>query len=337
MFTSVNVEATPKMASTEDTSNFFKRADYKKDYWDNYLAARPHYDEPFYQSIYDYHKSHDGLTEMAHDVGTGPGQVATELASHFSRDFASDINTTHLAVAEHRLGSLISSHQVNLVQCSAEEIASSHPACSTDLIVAAECLPLIDASRAIHAFSTILKPNGTLAIWFYGRPIFAEAEFASECQPLLESILDLTFSKVIKGGGSQEKAAWKRATDRMTSFLDDVELTSDVWRDVERRTWNAKHAMPFYGPEVCDFEITRSSAIKEAEKVVEKQEAGFWERRWNPAGVKRFVLANMPTFDADQQDERVESKYQELAQAMGGETAIRSITWPVVLILASKI
>ncbi len=73
MFTSVNVEATPKMASTEDTSNFFKRADYKKDYWDNYLAARPHYDEPFYQSIYDYHKSHDGLTEMAHDVGTGPG------------------------------------------------------------------------------------------------------------------------------------------------------------------------------------------------------------------------------------------------------------------------
>lgn len=201
------------MASTEDTSNFFKRADYNKDYWDNYLAARPHYDEPFYQSIYDYHKSHDGLTEMAHDVGTGPGQVATELASHFSRVVASDVNTTHLAVAGHRLGSLISSHKVNLVQCSAEEIASSHPACSTDLIVAAECLPLIDASRAIHAFSTILKPNGTLAIWFYGRPIFAEPEFVSECQPLLESILDLTFSKVIKGGGPQEKAAWKRATD----------------------------------------------------------------------------------------------------------------------------
>lgn len=336
IFTSVNVEAFPKMASTEDTSNFFKRADYKKDYWDNYLAARPHYDQPFYQSIYDYHKSHNGLTQTAHDVGTGPGQVAAELASHFSRVVASDINTTHLAVAEHRLGSLISSQKVSLVQCSAEEIATCHPACSTDLIVAAECLPLIDASRAIHAFSAILKPNGTLAIWFYGRPVFVEPEYTSKCQPLLESILDLTFSKVIKGGGSQEKAAWKRATDRMASFLDDVELSSDTWRDVERRKWNAKHAMPFYGPEACDFDITLSSAIGAEEQVVAKQEAGFWERQWNVAGVKRFVLANMPTFDQDQQDKRVEKQYQELEQVMGGATAIRRITWPVVLILASK-
>lgn len=38
------------MASAEDTSNFFKRSDYNKDYWDNYLAACPDYDQPFYQS-----------------------------------------------------------------------------------------------------------------------------------------------------------------------------------------------------------------------------------------------------------------------------------------------
>lgn len=122
--------------------------------------------------------------------------------------------------------------------------------------------------------------------------------------------------------------------DRMASFLDDVELSSDMWRGVERRKWNAKHAMPFYGPEACDFEITPSSAIGAEEKVVEMQEAGFWERQWNVAGVKRFVLANMPTFDQDHQD--VVNKYKELEQAMGGETAIRSITWPVVLTLASK-
>ena len=324
------------MASTDDTSNFFKRADYNKDYWDNYLAARPHYDRPFYQSIYDYHQSHNGRTETAHDVGTGPGQVAAELSSHFSRVIASDINTTHLAVAAHRLGSLVSAQKVSLVRCSAEELADAHPPCSTDLIAAAECLPLIDASRAIQAFSTVLKPNGTLAIWFYGRPIFTEPEYASECQPLLDFILDLSFSKIIKGGGPQHKAGWKRATDRMTSFLDDVELKSDVWRDVERRKWNAKHAMPFYGPEACDFEITPSSAIVAEEKVVEKEEAGIWERRWDLGGVKRFVLANLPTFDQENEDERVESKYKELEQAMGGEGAIRKITWPVVFILASK-
>ena len=324
------------MTYTEDTSNFFRSANYNKDYWNDYLAARPHYDQSFYQSIYDYHQSHHGLTEMAHDVGTGPGQVAAELSSHFSTVVASDINITHLAVAEDRLGSLVSSHKVRLVRCSAEEVAESHPPCSTDLIVAAECFPLIDSSRAIQAFWTILKPNGTLAIWFYGRPIFAESEYANKCQPLLESILDLSFSKVIKEGGPQHRAGWKRATDRMTSFLDDIELKSDVWRDIERRKWNSKHAMSFYGPEACDFEITPSSAIGVEEKVVEKQEPGFWERRWDLGGVKRFVLANLPTFDEENQDERVETEYKKLGQAMGGEDAKRKITWPVVLILASK-
>src|ERR1700761_653224 len=210
------------MTSTDDTANLFKRANYDENYWNNYLAARPRYDQPFYQSIYDYHKSHHGLTEIAHDVGTGPGQVAAELSRHFNRVVASDNNDTHLAVAQHRLGSLVSSRKVSLVRCSAEALAEAHPPCSTDLITAAECLPLINADKAIQAFSTILKPNGTLAIWFYGRPVFAEPEYASKCQPILESIIDISFSKIVKGGGPQHKAAWKCATDRMGSFLGDI-------------------------------------------------------------------------------------------------------------------
>ena len=324
------------MASTEDTSNFFKRTDYNEEYWNNYLAARPQYDQAFYQSVYQYHQAHSGLTETAHDVATGPGQVAAELSRHFSRVVASDINPSHLTIAEHRLGSLVSSQKVSLVRCTAEELADTYPPCSTDLIVAAECFALLDASRAIKAFSTVLRPNGTLAIWFYGRPIFAEPEYATKCQPLLESILDLSFSKVVKGGGPQHRAAMKRATNRMASFLDDIELNGDVWRDVERRKWNSNRAMPFYGPEACDLEIELSSAIGPEEKVVETEDASFWERRWDMAGAKQFVIANLPTFDEKDLDERVRSKYQELEQAMGGEGSVRKITWPVVLILASK-
>ena len=324
------------MAPTEDTSNFFKRADYSEEYWNDYLAARPHYDQAFYQSIYYYHQSHNGLTKMAHDVATGPGQVAAELSGHFDHVVASDINATHLAVAEHRLGSLVSSQRVSLLRCSAEEIADEYPPCSADLIAAAECFGLVDASKALRAFSTVLKPNGTLAIWFYGRPIFAEPEYAAKCQPLLASILDLSFAKIVKGGGPQHKAAMKRASDRMASFLDDVELNSDVWHDVERRKWNPKHPMLFYGPEACDFDITPSSAIGAEEKVAETQDAGFWERRWDVADVRRFVLASLPAANETILDERLDSKYRELEREMGGEGAVRKITWPVVLILASK-
>ncbi|KAJ7225621.1 S-adenosyl-L-methionine-dependent methyltransferase [Mycena pura] len=322
--------------TTADTSNFFKRADYSEDYWNNYLATRPRYDQLLYKAIYDYHQSHHGLTETAHDVGTGPGQVAEELSSRFNHVVASDNNSTHLAVAQRRLGPLIASQKVSLVQCSAETLADAHPPCSADLITAAECLPLIDADKAIQAFSTVLKHGGTLAIWFYGRPVFAEPEYASKCQPILESILNMLFSKIIKGGGPQHKTGWARATNRMTSFLDDIELKGDVWQDVERHKWNSEYAMPFYGPEACDFTITRSSKIGPDEKVVEKKDPEFWEKQWDLAGVKRFVLANLPTFEENNQDERVEGKYEELGQAMGGEGAVRKFTWPVVLILASK-
>lgn len=324
------------MASAEDTSNFFKRADYNEEYWNNYLAARPLYDHAFYQSIYHYHEVHNGLTETAHDVATGPGQVAAELSSHFDHVVASDINPTHLAIAKHRLESFPFSHKISLVPCTAEELADKYPPCSADLIVAAECFALLDASKTIQAFSTVLKPNGTLAIWFYGRPIFAEPEYAAKCQPLLESILDLSFSKVVKGGGTQHRAAMIRATNRMASFLDDVELHSDVWRDVERRKWNPEHAMSFYGPGACDFEITPSSAIAPEQKVVETRDAAFWEKEWDLTGVRQFVVANLPTFDEKALDELVLSKFRELGQAMGGEGAVRKITWPVVLILASK-
>ncbi|KAF2236468.1 S-adenosyl-L-methionine-dependent methyltransferase [Viridothelium virens] len=324
------------MCSAEDNSNFFKRADYDEDYWNNYLAARPDYDQPFYQSIYDYHESHLGLTNTAHDVATGPGQVAAQLSTHFDKVIASDINDTHLAVARHRLGSLVTLKKVDLRHCSAEGLEETTPPNSVDLITAAECFPLLDAEKTTKAFARMLRPNGTLAIWFYGRPVFAEPAYARQCQPILESILDTAFAKIIKGGGPQQKAGFKRGTDRMASFFDDVEFKSDVWQHVERRKWNAEYAMPFYGPEACDFEITPSSAIEDGEKVVEKKDLTFWERQWDITGVRRFVLANLPTFDKNIEDERLMTKYKELEEAMGGEGAIRKITWPVVLILASK-
>ncbi|KAL8786458.1 MAG: hypothetical protein Q9213_002774 [Squamulea squamosa] len=264
------------VSAQDDTSNFFKRSHYDEDYWNEYLAAHPEYDQPFYQSIYDYHRSHNGLFGTAHDIATGPGQVAAELSTRFNHVVASDVNPTHL------------------------------------------------------------DPNGTLAIWFYGRPIFAEPEYFDRCQPLFGSILDLSFAPILKAAGPMAKAGCKRATDRMVSFFDDIELPSDVWRDIKRQKWNSKHPMPFNGPAACDFDIETSSAVKEGEEVVETEVADFWERQWDLVGVKRFVSVNLPTFDEGRKDEKADELYKELGKAMGGEGTLRKITWPVVRILASK-
>jgi trans-aconitate 3-methyltransferase len=99
-------------------------------------------------------------------VATGLGQVAAELSTYFGKVLASDDNTTHVAIAKYRLRPLVSSQTMKLKQCSAEALVKAHPSSNIDLITAAECLTLVDRDKALAGFATMLKPNGTLAIWF---------------------------------------------------------------------------------------------------------------------------------------------------------------------------
>jgi hypothetical protein len=44
----------------------------------------------------------------------------------------------------------------------------------------------------------------------------------------------------------------------------------------------------------------------------------------------------IPAFYEFVKDDVVEGMFKELGEAMGGEGAVRKITWPVVLVLATK-
>jgi ubiquinone/menaquinone biosynthesis C-methylase UbiE len=196
------------MTSKNDTSNLFQGATFNEDYWTNYLEARPEYSKAFYESIYSYHKTHGNTTTTALDIGTGPGQVALELTTHFDHVIASDNNSTHLQIAEQHLASLIFSNKVEIMQCGGEEVAQHVEGGSVDLVTAAECISLMDTGKAVDAFATVLKTSGTVAMWFYGRPYFAEEGFKTKCQPLLEKILDGGYAGIIKGGGPMQKLGW---------------------------------------------------------------------------------------------------------------------------------
>lgn len=86
----------------------------------------------------------------------------------------------------------------------------------------------MNAKVALASFATLLKPGGTLAIWFYGRPHFAEGEYATKCQPLLDAIMDHNFGMVIKGSGPDRKAGWKGAADGMASWLDYTHFPTEM-------------------------------------------------------------------------------------------------------------
>lgn len=335
------------MSAKKDTSNFFTTEIERSQYWEDYLTVRPDYTEDdFYASLLQYHRSHRGQSlpdkAIAHDVGTGPGQVAAVLSGHFDAIVASDLNESHLAIAQKRLARSLDSAalaRVAFERLAAEDVHSTHEPGSAAFVAVGETIPLLDHAKALHSWATILRPGGTLAIWFYGRPHFAAGEGydAAACQRIYDKIADAMFAKHIKNGsGPAHKAGWKRATDCMSSFLDNVDLDPEQWTNVQRRKWNSDCKMSFYGPEACDFDIEVVSRIRSEERVDVLDEPGFWSKNWAMDDWKLFLKMNLPAFRPEDVTPDIERSWTELEKEMGGYGARHAVRWPVVVILATK-
>ena len=132
-------------------------------------------------------------------------------------------------------------------------------------------------------------------------------------------------------------AGWKRGTDIMASWLDNIPFPEEQWKSVQRHKWNPHLPMTFYDDSACLFKIDRTSAAGPNEATIEKRDPTIWAEEWNLKEVRRFLEVNVPSFgDTKGKDEEVESWYAELGAAMGGVDAKRVITWPVVLVLATR-
>lgn len=320
--------------SSED--NLFQAVTYDDEYWANYLAARPKYHRSgFYDKVFDYHNAHAAGYDTVHDVGTGPGQVAGMLVHPFQHVVASDLNETHLSICKHRNAE--SAEKMSFLLCKGEDVANSVPAASADAIFSGEALILMDYNKAVESFAQILKPGGTLAVWYYGRPTFSDGDNAASCQDLYDRIANRQFGKIIKGGSAAKTAYWEQVTDAMASWLDSVAFSADKWTDVERHKWNVHGKMTFYDEDACDFTFDVPSRITASERVTENRDDELWAEMWNASEVKRFIDANLPSFKHElNEDAEVDGLYQELEKAMGGREAKRRISWPVVLLLATR-
>ena len=113
--------------------------------------------------IYRYHHTHgNGLLGVAHDIGTGPGNVAAELSTRFKHVTATDPSIAHIDAAR-RLASPLAPN-IKFHVCSGEDSISSGVAQkgAADMVTVAECIPLMDSKRAIEVFHEMLHPGGTL-------------------------------------------------------------------------------------------------------------------------------------------------------------------------------
>lgn len=296
--------------------------------------AGPTYTADFFDEIYRYHHSRGySSVRHAHDIGTGPGEVAVQLASRFDHITASDAELTYLMAARDLMARAKVSSKATFIQSTGEDIGVHARPRSTDLIAAAQSLLFMEPKPAIAAWAGILRPGGTLAIWWYGRPLFTEEPFAASCQKIYNKLLNRVFSKAI----DQE---WERATVSMESWLDDIELPSDQWEHVRRHKWNTSAKLSFYDAEACDLDVQRASRVGPEEQVVEeKEKTAFWAEEWDIEDFRRFTKVTLSDFTDDTDDifdEKVERMYRHLEKVMGGHGAKRKITWPAVLIMAKR-
>ena len=328
----------PFYKNLSDSENFWKVAADDKDFWDAYVSTRPNYSPPFYQLLYAHHAAHSTSHAVVHDVGCGAGQVAAELAAHFGHVVASDNDADHLEVAKRRLSPVFDKARISYTHSRAEDLVQHHLKGSADMVAAAEVLVLTDAAKGMGSFAHLLKSGGTLATWFYGRPVFAERGLFERGQGIIDKIMVLNWSKVIQGSGPLRQQGFKRCADGMESWLDFVEFPADTWTDVRRYKWNTHGTLPFFGKEACGWEIEPVDNVGDREKVIIERDPDFWANRWDVAALKSYFTVLFPGFREaiGEGDKEIDGLFAELTEVMGGEGVETGFTWPCVLLLATR-
>ena len=320
------------MGSIEEdkNSNFFEGVGFD---WESYIVHRPAPTPDFYEFIYDHHRANGGKFGLAHDIGSGPGNIAQEVGKTFARVHASEPSEYHTSIAEKRLKA-IDPKKYTVQQSPGENIADAdkgHEPHSVDLITVAQCIPLMDTDKAIAGWAKLLKPNGTVAIWFYGRPFFAE-QSQSHSQELLEKILSKAWDRVrpMKGTG------FERAKITLCAQLDNIAIPAEDWKQVRRVKWNHDKPMMFLNDDDVDFEIKYDDKVGQLESEEKKIDRDFWHNDADVAWLRGFVDYALPWENKDEDKERLEPLFQELEKSMGGPGAKHKISWPIVLLMATK-
>ncbi|KAJ5383040.1 hypothetical protein N7517_000951 [Penicillium concentricum] len=303
-------------------------------FWESYIASRPSPSEDFFRLINEYHASHgDSRMEVAHDVGTGPGNIAARLARYYDQVVGSDVNEQALDAAP-KLISPDLLKRMTFVRSPAEGLVTAGIPTNlqnTDLLVVSECMPLLDAPRALEAFHTLIRPGGTVAIYFYGRPIFQD--------PVCDAIYDRMATRIcqflLPFQGTPGEPFHRRGAEGLVSFLDNIALPASDWENVERHKWNCDYPLLFNSPDGFDFEFHPVDRRGEGDITHDIVDRDFWAHEWDADNVKAYLDSVYPHYrgQAGESYAEVEAMCEELRAAMGGK---QKVTFSVVLVLGTR-
>lgn len=124
-----------------------------------YNRFRPRYPS----ALFEYLATIAPRKEAAWDCATGSGQAAVELAQHFKKVIATDASAEQIENAEQH-------SRVEYRVTTAEN--SGLESESIDLVTVAQALHWFDLPSFYTEVKRVLKPDGILAVWTYGKMEF---------------------------------------------------------------------------------------------------------------------------------------------------------------------
>lgn len=192
-------------------------------------------------------------------------------------------------------------------------------------------MPLLDAPEALEAFHNMLRPGGTLAIYFYGRPIFPDPV----CDTIYDRMATRIYQSLLPFKGTPGELFHRRGAEGLVSFLDNIALPASEWQNVERHKWNCDYPLLFNSPEGFDFEFQPVDRRAEGEITHDVVDREFWAYEWDADDVKCY-LDSVYTYYRERAGEsyaEIEAMREELRAAMAGK---QKVTFSVVLVLGTK-
>lgn len=129
----------------------------------NYLRFRPKYPTSLFDALLKYHQRG---TNLAVDLGCGPGEATEELAGYFDKVIGTDVSQKMIEEA-----AKTAKRNVVYEVASADKLSHIENN-SIDMVTAAECAHWLKADSWFEEMYRVLAPNGTLAYWCYVDPEF---------------------------------------------------------------------------------------------------------------------------------------------------------------------
>ncbi|KAH3680152.1 hypothetical protein WICPIJ_008365 [Wickerhamomyces pijperi] len=186
----------------------------------NYQTRRPGYPDSLFKAIDQYHQ---GEHHKALDVGCGPGTATFQLTEYYDQVIGCDPSTVMIqpgidSITDNVRGGI--SFEVS----PAEDLSAVAPEDeSFDLITSAEALHWFNHGKFFKEAARVLKPNGTLAFWGYMEPRFIDFPEA-----------DVIYEQYVFSDPQFMGPLWKPGKHYLRNFYDQVEIPSELFKDVER-------------------------------------------------------------------------------------------------------